>query len=110
MLNLQAINPSKLEFSGPTPHFVDEHESANIAAFKNGSVDLCVQENGQEEDNRAAHQQNERAENRLGRRKRKSHTILFLTFWILWPISLLRSRYLGRHERLASPEGLALRE
>ena len=104
-MHAKCKHPSELEFSGPTPHFVDEHKSANITAFNNGSVDLCVQENGQEEDNRPAHQQSEGAENRLGRRKRKSHTTLFLTFWTLWPISLLRSRYLGRHETLASPEG-----
>ena len=70
-------HPSQLDLSGPTPHFVDQHKSATIAAFDKDSVDLCVQENGQQENNLATHQQNEHLENRRGRSKRKSNTMQF---------------------------------
>ena len=62
-------HPSELDLCGPTPHFVDQ-QSATIAAFDKGSVDLSVQENVQQEDNLPPHQQNDRVENRRGRRNK----------------------------------------
>ena len=70
-------HPYQLDLGGPTPHFVDQHKSATIAAFDKGSVDLCVQENRQQENNLPTHQQSERLENRRGRSKRKSNTMQF---------------------------------